>query len=59
MDAILLNGDGTSVTLEDYIEYIHLRLKNPNTQSIPLTDGIFIELWKKCGFMIKYGNMGV
>ncbi len=33
--------------IEDYIEFINLQLKNPNTQDIPLNNGSFHEFWKE------------
>lgn len=33
--------------VENYIEFINLQLKNPNTQDIPLNNGSFYEFWKE------------
>lgn len=33
--------------IEDYIEFINLQLKNPNTQDIPVNNGSFYEFWKE------------
>ncbi len=47
MADFLPNTVNSGTKIEDYIEFINLQLKNPNTQDLPLNDGSFYEYWKE------------
>jgi Cdc6-like AAA superfamily ATPase len=47
MADFLSNTVNLESQIEDYIEFINLQLKNPNTQDIPVSNGSFYEFWKE------------
>jgi len=47
MEDLRSNTFNLEIQIEDYIEFINLQLKNPNTQDIPVTNGSFYEFWKE------------
>lgn len=47
MEDIRSNSDSSATELENYIEFINLQLKNPNTQDISINNGIFTEFWNE------------
>ncbi len=59
MEDIRSNSDSSATELENYIEFINLQLKNPNTQDISINNGAFAEFWNEYpiyNFEISIGN---
>ncbi|MCZ7395334.1 MAG: AAA domain-containing protein [Candidatus Methanoperedens sp.] len=54
------NSDSSATGIENYIEFINIQLKNPNTRDIPISNGTFTEFWNEYpiyNFEISVGSV--